>query len=50
VLLVHNGRITPQRNLGEVQRQLTAAGIHVAGIIQNFVAAEENGHSCLSEE
>ena len=50
VLLVHNGRITPHQDLSEVQRQLTVAGIHVAGIIQNFVAADEDRHPCLSEE
>jgi Mrp family chromosome partitioning ATPase len=50
VLLVHNGRITPQKDLREAQRSLTQAGINVAGIIQNFVTAEEDGHRCLSEE
>jgi Mrp family chromosome partitioning ATPase len=41
VLLVHNERVTPQENLGEVRRNLTLAGINVAGIIENFVASEE---------
>jgi Mrp family chromosome partitioning ATPase len=41
VLLVHNGRLTSQKGLSEVQRNLTQAGINVAGIVENFVAAEE---------
>ena len=41
VLLVHNERITPQQDLSEVQRNLTQAGVNVAGIIENFVASED---------
>ena len=40
VLLVHNERITPQRDVSEVQRNLTQAGINVAGLVENFVASE----------
>ena len=39
LLLVHNQRITPEEDLDEVERRLTAAGIAVAGLIENFVVA-----------
>jgi Mrp family chromosome partitioning ATPase len=39
VLLVHNGRITSAERLGNVERELTAAGVTLAGMIENFVAA-----------
>jgi Mrp family chromosome partitioning ATPase len=38
VLLVHNRRITPDEALTEVEQRLGAAGIAVAGVIENFVA------------
>jgi receptor protein-tyrosine kinase len=37
VLLVHNRQVTPEEELTEVERQLSAAGIPVAGVIENFV-------------
>jgi protein-tyrosine kinase len=38
VLLVHNGRITSAERLSDVQQTLTASGIVLAGVIENFVA------------
>jgi Mrp family chromosome partitioning ATPase len=38
VLLVHNGRTTSAERLSDVQQALTASGIAVAGVIENFVA------------
>ena len=38
VLLVHNGRVTSAERLNEVERQLTASGVPLAGMIENFVA------------
>jgi Mrp family chromosome partitioning ATPase len=38
VLLVHNGRVTSAERLGDVERQLTASGVPLAGMIENFVA------------
>jgi len=37
VLLVHNQRAMPEEQLDEKKRQLTDAGITVAGLIENFV-------------
>ena len=39
LLLVCNQRITPEEDLNEVEQQLTAAGIAVTGLIENFVVA-----------
>jgi hypothetical protein len=39
VVLVRNHRITSTERLTECQEQLTAAGTVVAGIVENFVAA-----------
>jgi Mrp family chromosome partitioning ATPase len=39
LLLVRNQRITPEEDLSEAQRRLAAAGIAVAGLIENFVVA-----------
>jgi Mrp family chromosome partitioning ATPase len=38
VLLVHNRRITSEGELQHLRRRLTAAGVPVAGVIENFVA------------
>ncbi len=38
LLLVHNRRVTSEKNLNEMQRRLTEADINVAGMIENFVA------------
>jgi receptor protein-tyrosine kinase len=38
VLLVHNRRITSAERLTDVERQLTASGVPLAGMIENFVA------------
>ena len=38
VLLVHNPRITSEARLADVEEQLTAAGVALAGLIENFVA------------
>jgi Mrp family chromosome partitioning ATPase len=38
VVLVHNGRVTSEERLAEVQRRLTVAGVVVSGVIENFVA------------
>ncbi len=39
VLLVHNPRITSEARLANVEEQLTAAGVPLAGLIENFVAS-----------
>lgn len=39
VLLVHNPRITSEQHLATVEQELTASGIALAGLIENFVAA-----------
>ena len=39
VLLVHNRRITAEETLAGVEQRLSAAGIAVAGLIENFVAS-----------
>jgi Mrp family chromosome partitioning ATPase len=39
VLLVHNGRVTSAERLDIIERELTAAGVTLAGMIENFVAA-----------
>ena len=39
LLLVCNQRITPEEDLSEVQERLSAAGIAVTGLIENFVVA-----------
>jgi Mrp family chromosome partitioning ATPase len=38
VLMVHNPRITSQARLAAVEEQLTASGVALAGLIENFVA------------
>jgi Mrp family chromosome partitioning ATPase len=38
VLLVHNRRITSEGELQQLRRRLASAGVHVAGVIENFVA------------
>lgn len=38
-ILVHNGRLTSDDRLAEIQRELDAANIAVAGVIENFVSA-----------
>jgi Mrp family chromosome partitioning ATPase len=40
VVLVHNHRITSAEHLAACQEQLTAAGIVVTGIVENFVPAD----------
>jgi Mrp family chromosome partitioning ATPase len=39
VLLVHNPRITSEARLADVEEQLTAANVALAGLIENFVAS-----------
>ena len=39
LVLVRDHRITSQERLGEIQQQLAAAGIRLAGIVENFVPA-----------
>jgi Mrp family chromosome partitioning ATPase len=38
VLLVRNPRLTTEARLAAVEQQLTAAGVALAGVIENFVA------------
>ena len=38
VLLVRNPRITSEARLADVEQQLTASGVALAGLIENFVA------------
>ena len=38
VLLVHNRRITSAERLSQVEQELTASGVALAGMIENFVA------------
>ena len=40
VVLVHNPRITSDEQRTALEEQLAAAGIAVAGIVENFVAEE----------
>ncbi len=39
LLLVRNRRLTPEEQLSETESRLSAAGIPLAGLIENFVAA-----------
>lgn len=39
LLIVHNPRVTSIERLAEVEQQLTAAGVPLAGMIENFVAS-----------
>jgi Mrp family chromosome partitioning ATPase len=38
LLVVHNGRVTSAERLGQVEQELTASGVPLAGMIENFVA------------